>query len=245
MSITALKIIALLSMLLDHTMKVLPFQPMLVSAFGMTLKSSYALMRILEPFGRLAFPIFAFSVAEGCKYTHDPKKYLLRLFLAGVISEIPFQLAFNPTLGIRFAATNVFFTLFLGAIACMLYNFCRSKKKGQWTALSAAALLLLMYIAQWMDMDYGWYGVACVLILYAVDNRLLKCALVMVLSGLLYFGMSQYIANLVMVLCSLLLICLYSGKRGRGFKWLFYVFYPAHLVLLYGLGKWMWPLVKL
>lgn len=69
----ALKLIAICSMLLDHTMKVLPFQTLLMDWFHMSIKDSYLLYQILEPFGRLAFPIFAFSSPRAAAIPAAPK----------------------------------------------------------------------------------------------------------------------------------------------------------------------------
>ena len=118
-------------MLLDHILKVLPVQNMLEVWWGVPMETSYWLLDIFEPLGRLAMPIFAFCVAEGCRHTHSPKRYLLRLGVFALVSEIPFRLAFTApsreqdvyALHIfRFwppVLTSVIATLFLGAVAAV------------------------------------------------------------------------------------------------------------------------------
>ena len=196
MSTLALKIVAICSMLLDHTLKVLPVQNMLEVWCGVPMETSYWLLDIFEPLGRLAMHIFAFCVAEGCRHTRSPKRYLLRLGVFALVSEIPFRLAFTApsreqdvyALHIfRFwppVLTSVIATLFLGAMACLAYK--KLTEKG---------------------------------------HRLL---------GLL-------------PLLPCLLLGFYNGKRGgKGSpveKWLFYVFYPGHLLALWGIAQVVNPLV--
>ena len=93
-----LKIIALVAMTCDHVGKELLPQ-----------------CQILQIIGRLAFPIFAYTLVEGFMHTHDVKKYLMRLGILALLSEIPFDLAFNGTI-LEFGHQNVFFTLFLGIL---------------------------------------------------------------------------------------------------------------------------------
>lgn len=112
MSGTFLKCVALAAMFADHLLKILLTQPFFMQVCGMSLEASWALLHsplfyALELFGRMAFPIFAFSVAQGSRHTHSRERYLLRLLLVGLISEIPFQLAFEWG-EIGLGTTNVF-----------------------------------------------------------------------------------------------------------------------------------------
>lgn len=106
-----LKLIALTTMIIDHVGAVFPF-PTLVNS-------------LMRGIGRMAFPIYAFLIAEGCQYTRSREKYLLRLGLFALISELPFDRAFYPrylqlfSFGENFLiSTNVFYTMFL-AVACV------------------------------------------------------------------------------------------------------------------------------
>ena len=110
-----LKWIAIISMIIDHTSKVLFPQIFYIEQLGMDIKTSYMIHRLLPAVGRIAFPIFAFGIAQGCRVTRSPKRYLLRLALFAVISEVPYNLALNDmTFGFRcFAFHNVFFTLLI------------------------------------------------------------------------------------------------------------------------------------
>ena len=81
-----LKWIAIISMIIDHTSKVLFPQIFYIEQLGMDIKTSYMIHRLLPAVGRIAFPIFAFGIAQGCRVTRSPKRYLLRLALFAVIS---------------------------------------------------------------------------------------------------------------------------------------------------------------
>lgn len=125
-----LKMIALACMVCDHTAAAL------LSPFD----GCYSVMRMV---GRLAFPIFAFLVAEGCRYTRSRERYLLRLGIFALVSEIPFDLAFwmEPGRVNFWDFTNVFYTFFL-AVACVhIYETLR--RQGRRTQLLAAAATLL------------------------------------------------------------------------------------------------------
>ena len=240
MSGTFLKCVALAAMFADHLLKILLTQPFFMQVCGMSLEASWALLHsplfyALELFGRMAFPIFAFSVAQGSRHTHSRERYLLRLLLVGLISEIPFQLAFEWG-EIGLGTTNVFFTLLLGACVCMLFEHCARKNERSAWLLFSLVLLMAVYIAEYMHMDYGWYGVFCIFLLYAVRNRLLLGALLTVLTALLYGAPFSADAALLFIAAmgGYALLLLYNGARGRPMKWLFYAFYPAHLIVLYG-----------
>ena len=133
-----LKIIASISMLIDHTGAVfIEYTPM-----------------SFRWIGRIAFPIYAYLIAQGCKHTENIDKYLLRLGVFALISEVPFDIAFmhyqmDDTLhfGINFLRyTNVFFTLFLGVACIVIYEKLKVKKRPE-LALIPIALIPLFFIA--------------------------------------------------------------------------------------------------
>ena len=116
-----MKMIALITMLIDHTASVLlrqieaadvPFVQ--VGKYALTL---YTLCRLI---GRFAFPIYAFLITEGYKYTHDRKKYGISLFVFALISEIPWNL--EHTGDLFWSRQNVFFTLFTGYLGICCYE---------------------------------------------------------------------------------------------------------------------------
>ena len=219
-----LKIIAMVSMVIVHVaLHLLRFYPdYTVALFSVGSKqvSWYFLMRCI---GRLAFPLFAFLLVEGFLHTHDRMKYGRNLLLFALLSEIPFDLAHQ---GCLFAPKqNVFFTLFLGFLALHAV--------GKWesghcsSGRLAAILFSLIGIGILFHTDYGSTGVSFILLLYVLRrNRILQAAI-----GCCILPM-RWIAGLAFIP-----INLYDGRRGfiQGpiGKYLFYIFYPLHLLAIY------------
>lgn len=148
MTSLTLKIIALVSMLLDHLIKSNLFGQGVLMQWDFDMMTSYRMMEIIRPFGRLAFPIFAFMAAEGARLTHNIKKYLLRLIIFALISELPFDLALNTwasqngmTYNISFLkSTNVLYTFVLAVSGIALYEACRRKKRGRAVRIASLAV---------------------------------------------------------------------------------------------------------
>lgn len=214
MSGFALKLIAALAMLTDH--------------IGAVLFPQYIVLRYI---GRIAFPIYCFLLVEGYEYTHSVCKYLRRLGLFALISEIPFDLAFRRTV-FEWDDQNVFCTLFLGLLGIYLYQklLCRLPVKWQFTAwlpFAAAAVT-----AEYLHTDYGAFGVIIIWAFYVFRKK--RVAL-FVFTGITYWVMTKIE---LFALCAYFPIFFYNGKRGPDRRWIqygFYVFYPAHLLLLSGI----------
>ncbi|MBQ6569384.1 MAG: conjugal transfer protein TraX [Clostridia bacterium] len=146
-----LKILAVLSMAVDH--------------FGdVFLDSGTPLYIACRIFGRLAFPLFCFLLTEGFRYTKSREKYFLRLIAFAAISEIPYNLAFDKTV-LEKGSLNVFFTLALGFAAMWAVESVKNKILGISTAF------VCMVAAELLGTDYGWYGVAVILIFYLLRDR--------------------------------------------------------------------------
>ena len=201
-----LKWIAIITMVIDHT--------------GMMFFPYSSIPRIV---GRMAFPIFCFLLVEGFLHTHDRKKYALRLLLFAVVSEIPFDLAIYLSMGQKnyFAQQNVFFTLFLGLLLLILIE--RSPKVW-WRMLMTVLVCLAAYFFM---TDYNMMGVLLILAFYVFQTSILGKAASL---AFLDWGMFGGIQNFAIL--SILPIWLYNGQRGPKMKYFFYVFYPAHLLLL-------------
>ncbi|GHV16461.1 conjugal transfer protein TraX [Clostridia bacterium] len=230
----ALKWIAVVTMLIDHA--TLTFVP-----YGTTL---YWAGRSV---GRLAFPIFAFLLAEGFFYTRDAKKYLLRLAAFAVISEVPFDLLVSGR-AFDWGYQNVFVTLALSLLGLYLFDgFAASNDK-------APALLTLLatgVAAQIFEADYGALGVLTVFVFYFFRGDRLKMPLGLIGVVLLSVLLRVVDANLRVTTSALITlfevgalapILWYAVKRRKGYtrqgvKWFFYVFYPAHMLVLAALAK--------
>ena len=231
---SALKLIAVLIMLNDHigafllsnyppaklpffeipgyTLRLFGFKLFSIAAFPV---SAYRLSRDI---GRIAFPIFCFLITEGFIHTRNRLKYGLNLFLFALISEIPWNYVHANSL--RYAKQNVYFTLLIGYLGICAVEYL---KKRPWTQV--LALLGLLYLSVVLNADYGWRGYVFILLLWAL--RYEKAAQAIAGSCWLYWEWKACFAFIP--------INLYNGKRGfiRGTaKYLFYVFYPLHLLIL-------------
>ena len=232
-----LKTIAIITMLLDHMQVVFPevFSPWLRVA------------------GRLAFPLFAFLLAEGFRHTRSRGKFLVRLAVFAVVSEPFFDMAFNDAsglLGVDFLNdTNIFYTLFLGGAAITAYDYIKNRWHN--TVSAVFAFVLCCVLAAFVGADYGELGVIFIFGLYVVrEEWRLKAMFFLCLSLWLPLFMHlmqgyplQYPSwrmAMVMATClSVLLVAKYNKKRGLDnprIKWAFYLFYPAHLAGLVGLA---------
>ncbi len=252
MSALTLKIIALISMLIDHIITAEIFgQQTLMDYFSPDLLTSFRIYTFIYLLGRIAFPIFAFMVAEGARHTRNIKRYILRLFLFALISEIPFDalhwpVAFSelPRFINFFRNTNVLYTFALAVSGVALYNLRRSRGKGQ--ALQIASLAVPALLSVVLNTDYTVFGVALVYAAYLPgENKRVKFAAMAGVLAVLYLGYASYwftpltmgnVYEFGMSCVSLLLLWFYNerrGGRGGAFgKWLFYIAYPAHLALL-------------
>lgn len=209
---TALKLIAMLSMVLDHV--------------GDNFFPDQLWMRAL---GRIAMPIFAFCVAEGFCHTRDRMKYLRRLFLFGLVSEIPFDLVTSGKL-LEFGHQNIMFTFawaVLGLLCCE--KVLGSVKKGR-VPLAAAVLLIFLVSSLLLGLDYNVLALALIFLFTLLRRKALWIRTAAAAAahallrnvGVYWFGLLGFVP-----------ILLYSGERGRGLKWLFYLFYPGHLLLIW------------
>lgn len=243
MTWNVLKWVAIAAMLIDHTAAVMG---------GWLPPFCSGLMRDV---GRMAFPIFAYGIAQGCVYTHSARRYLGRLLLFALISEVPYQLALEQPLPPRFATTNVFFTLFAGAACCQIVKFCKSKgRRWAWAAVVPVGAIVLL--CEMQHTDYGGFGVLCILLPYlfweSKPARIIALGSVValiyiVVSHFQGFGMPLYwiyapenvgsmVRETLFALAGVGLIALYNGQPGsKKGKWAFYVFYPAHLLALFAL----------
>ena len=203
-----LKCIAIVSMALDHT--------------GAVLYPSQIWLRCL---GRIAFPIFCFLIVEGLFHTHDVRRYMGRLGVFALISEIPYDLAFRGV-PLEYAHQNVFFTLLIGIGMVVLLE-----RNREWP-VKAVILLLAMWLAVLIRSDYNFRGVLLIFVFYIFHESRWLAVTAGGFWNFLYQGVIQKYGVL-----SVLPLALYNGERGRKMKYFFYIFYPAHLLLLYGISR--------
>lgn len=213
----ALKWLAVLSMLCDHLFKAL------------ALPFPY----ICQIFGRLAFPLFAFLLAEGAAHTRSFPKYWLRIAVFAIVSEVPFDLAFFG----RYWYTghqNVFLTFLLALPVLWLLRLSLERDRRFAYALPLATVAAAA-AAHLLRSDYGAGGVVCIL-LFGIVQRLPRQYRALGAVGILATFLQSGNTLQLWALLALVPILLYNGQRGHGGKWLqygCYLFYPAHLAGLF------------
>lgn len=215
---TALKLIAMVSMVFDHV--------------GDMFFPGLEWPRMV---GRLAMPIFAFCIAEGYSHTKDKNKYLLRMGIFALISEIPFDLAFDGEIGL--GHQNIMVTFFLAIIALRLFDLVRGKRAddtGKYnigrTILGVLPVVIMAVIAIVLKTDYHLFGVMSVFLFYAFKDfgQIIRSGV-----GVAFLALTRTMGYYCTTGLSFIPLALYNGKKGKGLKWLFYIFYPGHLLLLY------------
>ncbi len=228
----ALKITAILLMLLDH------MSIGSLSVGGLTLRF----------FGRIAFPIFAYLLVEGFHYTQKSGRtgaYLKRLFLFAVLSEIPFNLLITGD-WLNFEHQNVFFTLAIGLCTLWILEKSLQEKKEY---IAVAVVLASVVLVHFLHTDYAERGLLLIILFYLLREKKWGVAVAVLcfcffalLPIPLYWNPDIYWLQFKIFswfqlgsLLSIPLLMAYNGKRGynsRFMKWFFYAFYPVHMLLL-------------
>jgi hypothetical protein len=213
-----LKLVAIITMVIDHA--------------GTIFFPDNMILGIL---GRIAFPLFAYCIVVGCLYTRDVKKYILRLAAFAIISQPFFGMAFHPTweeFWQEFFVVNIFFTLVAGVLAV---NALINIKRNWWMLCVAVAMELFI------GLDYGIYGIGLMMIFYLCRNKswlsaILATAWMLLMGGM--FGDFMQIGGIgidkqVFALLALPLIYVHTNFKPKIHKYVFYAFYPAHLLILF------------
>ena len=226
-----LKIIAIILMLLDHL-------------WGTIIPGNQWMTLI----GRMAFPIFAFLIVEGFFHTSDLKKYMKRLFIFGLISEIPFNLIYTGSIIFPFHQ-NVMFTLLLGLLIINEIDKLKNNKEIKKKIIPILKIFLFLLISIIGFVDYGVTGVLTIVVFYlfrgfklAWIGQLISLILLYIVffegqSVILNIFNHEYFLPLQSIgILSLIFIWLYNGEKGKNnklIKYLFYSFYPVHMLVIY------------
>lgn len=211
---SALKVIAVLSMVADHCAYYL-------------MEHGTLLYEVMRCFGRIAFPVFAFLISEGVRHTRNRMKYFLQLLGFAVVSEVPWYLL-NGSDGTH----NVLFTMALGVMA--LAAFEALKKDG---VLCGAVILSIAGFATWSGVDYEWRGILMMVVFYLLGNISSpsfpsgrKAQLFCTFPLMMHYG-------IIGALLACGMIASYDGTHGfihgKVAKYGFYAFYPVHMVFFY------------
>lgn len=215
-----LKLIAAFTMLLDHA--------------GILLFPRLEILRIL---GRIAFPIFAFMIAEGCRYTRNKLRYFLMVFGLGVACQLVYYVTSGDTyLNILLTFSCAILLIYLLQAAGRTQNW---KQQFWWSAIFAAGVFLALGMTQILTIDYGFWGIMTPVFAAFSQGKGKtgsKLPVLMTAVGLIFFGADlggvQHYA-----LLAIPLLLLYNGQRGKAnLKYFFYIFYPVHLAVLQGIA---------
>lgn len=230
-----LKYIAIITMLIDHIGAALLEREVwfFYEKYNM-FDSIYTIDMILRSIGRIAFPLFAFMIAEGAIHTKNIQKYALRLVIFGIVSEVPFDWAFFDS-PFYIENNNVFFTLAIAVCTFMCidklkdvqFKYMLSDQQiagGELVIFALGAIL-----AQVLRTDYGACGVIVIYVIYK-SIQMGKKEIGFIISIVILVIMCGEIEK--WAIFGLLPVYLYNGKRGKQNKYFFYIFYPGHLVML-------------
>lgn len=172
-------------------------------------------------FGRIAFPIFAYCIVVGNQYTRNHKKYLLRLGILAIISQLPLCILSGKP-----GDLNIIFSLFLALLVVRgLSNFIR-----QWylVILGVAPFIICPYFG--LNLDYSWYGLLLVVLLHYIKGFAYWWAVLLIYLPMLSFvpdHLTQFFA-IFSIPCFMI-----KGTNIKLNKYFFYAFYPLHLFLIY------------
>ncbi len=208
----ALKLIACLTMLIDH--------------IGAIFFPTTVWFRMV---GRISFPIYAFLLSEGIHHTRSLAKYGLRLFLVALITELPYDLLFRGEF--TWAKNSVMVTLLLGFGAGALM-----KGRPFWKQVLLALPFILL--GRFCHSTFGMYGVAMIVMFCLTRSFPYRFAVQFVLMVLLSLRMAGFparLGNQILAVGAMIPIALYTGKkrsRNPVLQWGFTLFYPLHIVIL-------------
>lgn len=175
--------------------------------------------------GRIAFPIFAFLLVEGFFHTRDIRKYMFRLGVFAILSEIPYDLAFRREI-LEFQHQNIFFTLFIAVV--MMYAL---EKSREWP-IKVTEVFLAMWAAGFLCSDYRYKGILLIAVYYFFRKGIWRKFFLGAGWNFIWNREIQGYGAVASVF-----IALYNGEKGRSLKYFFYLFYPAHLLALYGIDS--------
>lgn len=250
MSALALRIIACVCMLLDHV--------------GYCFGGRYPFLQPLRWIGRIAFPLYVFLIVNGFRHTSNRLRYALRLAIFALISQVPFALMSHPKT--MLGTLNVFVTLLLALLTVWATDELRKHRFTKYLCFLPTLAVFLVYHFGLIHSDYGAKGILLVMTFYLFDGKYLLTVIGMLASiyhpYLFSLGVNalrllqgreasftppdHWATVQIFSLLSLVFIFLYNGKKGKlpvskvGAKAVqlgFYLFYPVHMLVLYGLKQ--------
>lgn len=232
-----LKIIACVSMLIDHIGYIL-----------------FPQVTVLRYIGRIAMPIFAFFIGEGCLYTKNRKKYFLRVFILGLVCQSVYIIESLITHSGKGSYLNILLTFSVSIILCSAFIFMKesfekaiSGEKAKGVAVFGFTLIAVLALALFCEgskntvgteitFDYGLGGICLPLFAAVSKDKKKKLISFGIALFLFVFTFYESIYFRLWALIPLVLLLFYNGKGGKkNLKYFFYAFYPVHLAVLYAI----------
>ncbi|MGN0383669.1 MAG: TraX family protein [Eubacterium sp.] len=216
-SILMLKIIALVAMIIDH--------------IGTTLLQENSVYYwIFCGIGRISFPIFAFVLVEGFIHTKDIKKYILRMGIFAIISEVPFDLLhFGTDYGKWLSEQNIMFTLAIGLVMMFIDMQIKKNCNNDSWVYTAMVVVCAMFATYLLRTDYTYAGVLFIAVFYFFRDNKINKSIGNALLNIVAYGGIQIIG-----IFSIPFIWFYNNKPGRyKFRYMFYIIYPLHMLIIW------------
>lgn len=188
---------------------------MTIDHIGVGLFPNLTILRII---GRLAFPIFAYMIAEGARYTKNRKKYILTISVVAIFCQLVYF----------FAEKSLDQCIFVTFSLSILLIYALEYKN---IIISLISLIGVLILTEILSIDYGFLGILTPVFIYFASektNKLIASGVLMILLGIVMGGVQWY------SIFAIPLLALYNGKRGKlNLKYLFYIYYPLHLGIIY------------
>lgn len=214
-----IKLIAIITMVIDH--------------IGAFLFPEQLIFRMV---GRLSFPLFSFLIANGAHYTNNLNKYIGRMFVFAIISQLPFHLVHKQA-NTGGSSLNVLFTFFIALVSISLIQKAGNK------LLSLVIIAVSSIVAHYANVDYGAFGVILVVSFYLFFRNykatILSFVFLLIIMSLVpaidvgVISFSKIDVAPIISMFSLIFILAYNYKQGLKAKYLFYVFYPLQFLIIY------------
>ncbi len=243
-----LKLIAAITMAIDHVAACVLYGYLTNSPDNTYYTALLILYYIMRYIGRTAFPLFCFMIVQGFMHTSNRTKYLLRLIVCAFISEIPFDLAVNGA-ALDLEYQNTIFTLVLGLICIMGLDGIKERFPAKDAFRIALSVIIVAGIGALNEFvvlgDYGILGIIMIAAIYLFGSQpligMFAGYLALILSEVIFYGYSTE----VYAIFSVFFVGLYNGKKGKalGGRYFFYIFYPAHLLLLWLIMQIVWMVI--
>lgn len=210
LSSNSLKVIAMISMFLDH--------------LGYLIFPDIIILRII---GRISFPIYAYLISEGCKYTKNRTNYFLRTFTLGLICSIAYMIATQEVF------LCILLTFSISMLIIYLIDYVKKSPTNRFPLL-IIVLIVTFYICNVIEFDYGFFGILVPVITYLSDNKLFKMSLFGISLLILTFNFGNTLE--LYSLISIPIIAIYDGTKGKlNLKLVSYLFYPVHFLVIYAI----------